>query len=170
VSPTFRRHFLKEREAAQFLQELSQRLKVDVQQVFGPEPRVESVETQFAKFLLVNGKPTVAVSGSSFQPLLSSSEVLSRLSRVVVNMGAVPHVCNGAAVMAPGVVQIQGDFEKDDFVLVVDERHGKPLAIGVALTDARTVGSLKHGKILENVHYVGDKLWNQLKALGHSQP
>jgi len=66
--------------------------------------------------------------------------------------------------MAPGVVQIQGDFGKNDFVLVVDERYGKPLAIGVALTDSQTMRSLKQGKILENVHYVGDKLWNQLKT------
>jgi len=85
-------------------------------------------------------------------------------------MGAVPHVCNGADVMAPGVVQIQGDFDKGDFVVVVDERHGKPLAVGVALIDARTMRGLKQGKVLENVHYVGDRLWNQLRASGLFQP
>jgi len=160
---------MKEKETTQVLQELSQRLKVNVQQLFGAKPTVESVETQVAKFLFVNGKPAIAVSDDSLIPLLSSSEVLSHLPRVVVNMGAVPHVCNGADVMAPGVVQVQGDFDKNDFVSVVDERHGKPIAIGVALTDSQTLRSLKQGRILENVHYVGDKLWNQLKTFGRFQ-
>jgi len=164
MSPTYRRHFLKEKEATKILQELSQRFKVDVQQLFGIEPKIESVETQTAKFLFINGKPTIAVFNTSFLPLLSSNTVLGCLQKVVVNMGAVPHICNGADVMAPGVVQIQGDFGKNDFVLVVDERYGKPIAIGVALTDSQTMRSLKQGKILENVHYVGDKLWNQLKT------
>jgi len=169
MSPTYRRHLLREKETAQVLREMSQRLKVDVQRLFGPKPRVESVETQVAKLYFINGRPTIAVSDGSLLPLLSSSEVLSRLPRVVVNIGAVPHVCNGADVMAPGVVQIQGEFDKGDFVLVVDERHSKPLAICVALTDAHTMRSLKQGKILENVHYVGDKLWDQLKAFSRVQ-
>jgi len=164
VSRTYRRHFLKEKDATRVLQELSQRLKVNVQQLFGSKPKVESVETQIAKFFFINGKPTIAESNGSVLPILSSTEVLSRLPKVVVNMGAVPHVCNGAAVMAPGVVQIEGDFDKSDLVLVVDERHSKPLAIGVALTDSQAMRSLRKGKILENVHYVGDKLWNQLKV------
>jgi len=167
---TYRRHFLKEKDATQVLQQLSQRLKVDVQRLFGPEPRIESVETQVATLFFINGKPTIAMSNGSFLPLLSSSEVLGFLPRVVVNMGAVPHVCNGADVMAPGVVQVQGEFDEGDFVLVVDERHGKPLAVGVALTDAQALRSLKQGRILENVHYVGDKLWNLLKAFGRFQP
>jgi len=169
MSQTYRRHFLREREAIQVLQELSQRLKVDVQQVFGPKPKVESVETPVAKFLFINGKPAIAVSDGSLIPLLISSEVLSCLPRVVVNMGAVPHVCNGADVMAPGVVQVQGEFDKSDFVLVVDERHGKPLAVGVALADAQTVRVRRQGKILENVHYVGDRLWGLLRGFGRFQ-
>lgn len=170
MSQTYRRHFLKEKDAAQVLQELSHKLKVDAQQLFGTKPKIESVETKIAKFVFINEKPTITVSDGSFLPLLSSSEVLSRLPKLVVNMGAVPHVCNGADVMAPGVVRIQGDFDKGDFALVVDERHGKPLAVGVALTDAQTVRDLKQGKILKNVHYVGDRLWNQLKAFGRLQP
>jgi len=75
----------------------------------------------------------------------------------------VPYVCHGADVMAPGVVRVQGDFNKQDFILVVDERHKQVLAVATALLDSKFVGSLKHGKVAKNVHYVGDKLWNILK-------
>jgi PUA domain protein len=80
-------------------------------------------------------------------------------------MGAVPFVCNGADIMAPGVVQIEKDYKLNDHVVVIDERHDKPLAVAVALTDSATARTLKHGKIAKNVHYVGDDLWNQLKKL-----
>jgi predicted RNA-binding protein (TIGR00451 family) len=67
--------------------------------------------------------------------------------------------------MVPGVVQINGDFNTDDFVLVVDERHGKPLAIGVALFDSHATRKMKRGKIVRNIHYVGDRLWKALKTI-----
>ena len=67
--------------------------------------------------------------------------------------------------MAPGVVRVHGDFNENDLILVVDERHGKSLAIGVALFNSQTMRSLKQGKVVKNVHYVGDKLWNLVKTL-----
>jgi len=98
-------------------------------------------------------------------PTLFSNEVSSLLPKIVVDMGAIPHVCNGADLMVPGVVQINGDFNTNDFVLIVDERHSKPLAIGVALFDSHVMGKMKHGKIVRNIHYVGDKLWKVLKKI-----
>jgi len=78
-------------------------------------------------------------------------------------MGAVPYVCKGADVMAPGVVNINGEFKENDLLLVVDERHGKPLALGIALFNAQAMKNVKHGKIVKNIHYVGDKLWKALR-------
>jgi len=78
-------------------------------------------------------------------------------------MGAVPYICNGADVMAPGVVQIEGEFQADEFLLVIDERHRKPLAIGKALFNSEHMRNLKQGRIIKNLHYVGDKLWKLLR-------
>ena len=80
-------------------------------------------------------------------------------------MGAVPHVCNGADVMAPGIVRVEGEFDKGDLVLVMDEKHGKPLALGESLYDAETVRNTKQGVVVENVHFVSDKIWNFAKTL-----
>jgi PUA domain protein len=90
------------------------------------------------------------------------------LPKIVVNMGAVSHICNGADVMAPGVVRIEKDYKSNDYVVIIDERHNKPLAIALALTDSQTARGLQHGKIAKNIHYVGDDLWGQLKKLSAS--
>jgi len=85
--------------------------------------------------------------------------------KIVVNMGAVPYVCNGADVMAPGVVRVEGEFKRDDFLLIVDEKHGKSLGIGTSLFDSQNMKDLKQGKVVKNFHYVGDKLWNFIKKM-----
>jgi PUA domain protein len=67
--------------------------------------------------------------------------------------------------MAPGIVRILGDFNEDDILLISDEKHQKPLAIGKALSDSKHMEKLRHGKVAKNIHYVGDSLWNLLKRL-----
>jgi PUA-domain protein len=160
-----RRHFLKEKEARQLLLELSQKLKVDAQQLLGSKPRIELAETQTVEIFIINGKPLFARFEGIFLPTLISNGVFPLLPKIVVDMGAVPHICNGADLMAPGVVKINGDFNTDDLLLIVDERHGKPLAIGVALLDSHVMRKLKHGKVVRNIHYVGDRLWKMLKEI-----
>ncbi len=81
------------------------------------------------------------------------------LPLVIVDMGAVKHILNGADVMAPGIVKIIGDFNKGDVVLVVDEKYSKPLAVCEALYSSKEISSMRRGKVLKNLHYVGDRIW-----------
>jgi len=164
--PSFpRRHFLKEKEAEQLLASLSQKLNVKPYELLGPKPHIERAETQFAEIFFANGKPVMAKSNETLFPTLKFETIFALLPKVVVDMGAVSHLCNGADVMAPGVVHIKGNFSEGDFLLVVDERYEKPLAIGVALVNSQVAKNLTHGKIAKNMHFVGDKLWNLLKSL-----
>lgn len=165
MSKVSKRHFLKEKEAEQLLQELSQKLRVDLKQLLGAKIRVEQTETQDAKIFIINGKPLFARFNGVLLPTLKFEELLSILPRLRVDMGAVSHVCNGADVMAPGVVEVRGDFREGDFLLIVDERHGKPLALGTALADSQTTKALKHGKMAKTMHFVGDSLWGAIKNI-----
>lgn len=146
-----------------FLIDFSQRLKTDVEQLLGSKPRIEVNETEAAEIFILNGKPFLARSDGEFFPTLAFEEAFPFISRIVVDMGAVPYVCKGADVMAPGVVSVKGEFEENDLLLVIDERHSKPLAIGVALFNSQAMKNMKHGKIVKNIHHVGDKLWNYLR-------
>jgi len=80
--------------------------------------------------------------------------------RVIVDMGAIRFVTNGADIMRPGVVDIGPGLDTDSFVVIGDERHGKPLAIGTLLFSSDDILAKESGKVILNIHFVGDKIWN----------
>lgn len=162
---TIKRHFLKEKETEKILQELSHKLNVETKQLLGSKPHVELAEIQSTEIFVIKGKPILARLNDTLSPTLIFKEIFPFLPKIIVDMGAVPHLCNGADVMAPGVVRIDGDFNENDILLIADERYEKPLAIGIALFDSQHTRKLTHGKVVKNVHYVGDKLWNLLKKI-----
>lgn len=106
----------------------------------------------------VGGKPLVLKTKDGFFPTLASVDRIP-LKRVTVDMGAVPHVVSGADIMAPGVVAADGSIAPGDGVVVVDERHGKPLAIGLALVAGCDMKAPK-GRVVRNLHHVGDGVWS----------
>ena len=165
VSRASRRHFLKEKEVKKLLADVSKRFKVEVEKLFGPKLSIEIAEAQTTKIFIVNDEPLLAESGDELFPTLLFEKLFPSLPKVVVDMGAVSRVCNGADVMAPGVVRIEGEFDEKDLLLITDERHGKPLAIGVALFGSHVVKPLQHGKIVKTIHHVGDRLWSVLKDI-----
>jgi len=157
---------LREKEAVQLLDEFSQKLKVDVKELLGvKKPSLELAEGPNVKIFYLEGKPFFAATKDGLIPTLFFEKALSVLPRITVNMGAVPFVCNGADVLAPGVVKIEGAFAAGDLLSVVDERHGKPLAVVSALVDSQAASDMKRGKVAGNLHYVGDALWNMLKRV-----
>ena len=90
-------------------------------------------------------------------PFLGGS-YLDRLPKVVVDMGAIRFVCNGADVMAPGIAEMDS-FESGALVVIRDVTHGKALAIGISNKSSVDIEMSKKGKVIKNLHYVGDKLW-----------
>ena len=165
MSKKYKRYFLKAKEAKALLKEASERLKISLEKIFGADAKIEFVETDFGEIFLIEGKPSLFKAGGKVFPTLAFTEFLVSAPKVVVDMGAVPHICNGANVMAPGIVRFEGNFNKGDLVFVVDEKHGKPIALGeIAYSDADAV-KIKHGAVVKNIHFVGDKIWDSLKEL-----
>jgi PUA-domain protein len=160
-----RRHSLKSKDAKLILNEVSERLKVNVEALFGSKANVEVVEVDFGQIYLVGGKPLFFKVGARVLPTLLFQDFALRAPKVVVDMGAVPYVCNGADIMAPGIVRVEGEFGKGNLVLVVDEKHGKPLALGESLYDSESVRNTRQGVVVKNVHFVSDKIWNLVKTL-----
>ncbi len=116
------------------------------------------METEDGKeIILAEGKELFFRTRDGLFPILTAVDAV-RLRRVVVDMGAVPHVANGADVMGPGVTSADAEIRAGDIVAVVDERHGKPISVGVALVSGSEMKTPK-GKVVENVHHVGDEIW-----------
>ncbi|TFF95017.1 RNA-binding protein [Candidatus Thorarchaeota archaeon] len=81
------------------------------------------------------------------------------LPEVTVDMGAVRFVANGADIMRPGITAVDDEVREGSLVAIVDERHGKALAVGIATMDAEGIRSVKKGKVIRSKHHVGDELW-----------
>ena len=83
----------------------------------------------------------------------------TKLKTITVDKGAVKFVVNGADIMRPGITSIDYGFDKDSFVIIIDQEHKKPLAIGIALLNSEDMNSSAQGKVIKNIHYVGDEIW-----------
>ena len=124
---------------------------------------VEKAELEIGTSVyLIDGVALLARVGGVLFPTLKCP-CLERLPTVVVDMGAVPYVCNGADVMAPGIVEVRGDFQEGGLVIVRDVKHGKSLAVGKAKISSKEMTTSKKGKVINNLHHVGDKLWRAYK-------
>ncbi len=121
--------------------------------------RVEVVQLDTIRLFYVNGFPLILETQRRNIPTLISKDVLKGMPIVVVDMGAVPFICRGADIMAPGVKSVGDSFPKDAVVQVVDERYRKTLSIGIALMASSDFAGMKQGQVIENLHYVGDTAW-----------
>jgi PUA domain protein len=160
-----RRYALKTKEAKQILTEASTNLKLDLETLFGSKANVEVVGSEVGLIYLIGGKPLLFKADDKILPTLHFAEFTAAAPKIVVDMGAVPHVCKGATVMAPGIVRVEGEFDKGDLVLVADIKHGKALALGESLMDAQTARQTKKGPVAKTLHYVSDKIWETTKTL-----
>jgi PUA-domain protein len=160
-----RRYPLKMKESKQILDEASDVLKVNLESIFGEKTSVEVIESDVGKIYLIGGKPLLLKINSRLLPTLMFSEFNSKAPKIIVDMGAIPYVCKGATVMAPGIVRIEGDFRKGDLLLVSDVKYNKFLAVGETLLDSETARNTKKGPVVKTLHYVSDKVWDFIKTL-----
>jgi len=155
-----KRHSIRKSQA----QDLFCRLSLQIGQsasLFSSE-MVEILETNADVALyLVNKKPLLMDAGDWVFPTLKGAlQCPFPERRVTVDAGAIPFVVNGADIMRPGIVAVSGDVKAQEPVQIVDERHGKPLAIAIALFDGETILNSASGKMCKHFHHVGDELWN----------
>nr|MDO8088212.1 hypothetical protein [Candidatus Sigynarchaeum springense] len=83
-----------------------------------------------------------------------------KMKRVVIDQPAVPYISNGADVMRPGIVKVDDDIKKDDFVAIIDQKNQVPIAIGKAMHSAADIVAMDKGKAIKTVHHAGDKYWS----------
>jgi len=121
---------------------------------------VEELVIENVSVYFVDGKPLLLHTPRGFFPSLKFDAILDSLPKIVVDMGAIPHVANGAQIMRPGIRKIEGKFFKDDLVVVLDEKYQKRLALGIAEVDSEAMQNATKGRVISNIHYVGDPAWN----------
>jgi len=161
----FHRYSIKSKETKQLFLEVSKKFNYDFESLFKLKPKVEIVETSKQTIFLIEGQPLFFKKSNLVMPTLFFNEFLSTLPKVIVDMGAVKYVCKGANIMVPGIVNIECEFKKNEFVLIVDEKYAKSLAVGLSLYSSDKISSMKKGIVIKNIHFVSDNIWNTAKTL-----
>jgi PUA domain protein len=155
-----KRHSIRKSQAQDLLSRLFDQIGDSAK--FFHADMIEVLETNAdVSLFLVNKKPFLMDTGDWVFPTLKGAiQFPFPERRVVVDAGAIPFVVNGADVMRPGIVSVSDDVKAQKPVQIVDERHGKPLAIGIALLDAPDMRARISGKMCKNFHHVSDEIWN----------
>jgi PUA domain protein len=142
------------------VQQMDSQLKVKYEKKLRDVKVVEIDETAR---VLVHENFKVVELDDSVLPFLGDAKALASMPSVVVDPGAIKFVCNGADVMRPGIVRIEGDFDKGARVVVKESTHGKAIAVGEALFTSVELKSTNKGAVVKNMHYVGDRVWEGFK-------
>ena len=160
------RHFLKNKIIKQLREKIRNEFKLDPLTLLPKQCQVELIKSDEISLYVVNDSVLFIEFKENLLPSINAMlKNLLKLPKVVIDKGAVPYVTNGANVMAPGITEIDPDIKKDTYVVIEDEKFNKPLAIGRALKDAEEINRNKKGKVIENLHFVGDKVWDFIKQL-----
>jgi len=162
--PLKKRYTLKTKETRQVLSEASQRFNIDLDTLFGSKVNVDIVEFENVQIYTVNYRP-IMFKTENFLPLLCFTEFIQIAPKITVDMGAIPFVCKGANVMAPGIRHVENEFSKGDLLIVIDEKHGKTLALGESMFNSTEFRNTKSGPVIKTLHYVSDKYWNATRLL-----
>ena len=151
-----KRNFLKKKKIKQIKNDLG-----EYGGLLENKKNVEILEAEPNSFILVDGEPYIIIIDDKAFPTLKAAldnEIDGKI--VTVDMGAVRFVTNGADIMSPGIVAADDGISPGDIVLIVDETHNKPLAIGISLITGEEMVENDSGKAIETKHYVGDEIWN----------
>ncbi|MDD1723764.1 MAG: RNA-binding protein [Methanospirillum sp.] len=155
-----RRHSIRKSQISEIINRLREEIGEGADQFTGK--MIEVIETnQDLQLYLVDKEPFIIEKDGILFPSLRGA--LTRpfpQRRIVVDMGAISFVVNGADIMRPGVVDASPDVLAGKPVQIVDERHGKTLALGIALFDSEELLAQDKGKVARTWHHVGDDIWN----------
>ncbi len=90
---------------------------------------------------------------------------MDHLPTVIVDKGAIKFVCNGADIMRPGIVKVEGEFGKESIISIKEELHGKFIAVGASILPSVEILASERGAMIRNLHFVGDRLWEAMKSI-----
>ncbi len=159
-----KRHHLKDREVKEVLKKATTTLRNINPRIFDKGVEVAKIPPR-GEVYLIDGTPMFLGIGEEVVPTLLNKEALEKLPTLTVDRGAVPHLCNGADLMAPGIVKISGEFQAGEIVVVIDAVYAKPIALVKALHSSKEIAEKKQGKVANNIHYVGDIFWEAFKQV-----
>ncbi len=123
---------------------------------------VELVEDN-VKLILLNHEPAFFYYSESepeiIVPTLQFLQKNPLLKKISIDRGAIKFIINGADIMRPGITSFDQTILVHDLVMIIDQEHQKPIAVGLALVPSTELAAMTTGKAVKNLHNVGDSIW-----------
>lgn len=144
------------------IKELNEKMeKIGLKNFFDKKDRVELIKDHetHQEFVSCNGEVALFYLGDKTIPTIKLLLKQMILPQVVIDMGAVKFMAEGADLMRPGIKSIDQNLAVGSIVAIVDEKNKRPLAVGELMFSGSEISSMEKGKVIKNLHYVGDKVW-----------
>lgn len=144
------------------IKELNEKLaSIGLVDFFDKKDRIELIKDHetHQEFILCNNEVSIFYHDNKAVPTIKLLLKRMVLPTVVVDMGAVKFVAEGADLMRPGIKFIDFTLQKSAVVAIVDEKNQRPIAVGELMFSAQEILSMEKGKVIKNIHHVGDKIW-----------
>ncbi len=150
------------KEILQLVNSLNESLMIEVG---GKIKDAKVIKLDEAEVILIEDRfQLVRKDGKTF-PFLRDQGLLNHLPAAIVDKGAIKFVCNGADIMRPGIVRVEGEFKKEAIVSIKEETHGKFIAVGASTLSSTEILASERGAMIRNLHFVGDRLWEAMKSI-----
>lgn len=170
------RTLLNNKDKKSLIAKLVEQYGESVQSVFDKKDQMEYVRLESREEVyLINETPAILLSSNPDFGTDKKEVAIPMLNflanndfpikYVVVDAGAIKFISSGADVMRPGIVEIDPNIKKDEFIAIKEINHKKTLAIGIALFDGQEMQSMDSGKVVKSIHHVGDLYYNIGKDL-----
>jgi len=139
-------------------------LKEYIKEEFLNNGKVERLEDSEGSFILINEEPILFLYDNNWVCTLKAiiKQInINNYKEVIVDKGAIRFVTGGADIMRPGIIKIDLAIKEKEIILIREETHNKPLAIGYSLCSGEEMQEMSSGKVIKNLHYVSDTIWNK---------
>lgn len=154
---------LSKKDISKILNQMDEDLNIRFEKKFKD---VKIVEIDEHNSVILSEEFQLAKSDGMIFPFLRDEVLMGMLPNIVIDKGAIKFIINGADIMRPGLVRIDDEFDKGEIVSITEETYGKFIAVGKAKLSSSDILSSNKGIIIQNLHNVGDKLWNGIKLTG----
>jgi len=124
---------------------------------------IKSIRAKKGEVIFVDDMPVIVKLDQIYIPFIVAIGLFKGYGEVFVDKGAVKHITNGADVMRPGITSYT-KFYRGDIVAVKVEGYDTSIAIGRALVDSKELINIGKGKVIINLHHIGDGFWETVKS------
>ena len=154
-----KRHAIKKSQLASLMQKLTDTIGSDAALYNAPMIEIAETASKF-NIYIIDKKPLIMEQDTWAFPTLRGA-VLRPFSghRIVVDMGAVPYMINGAVVLRPGIISVTDDVVVRNPALVVYESRDTPLGYVTARYNAAGIIARADGEAVIDIDSARDGVW-----------